>query len=242
MPTLSPLERDQADFVARLSADPFFADVGVYLFRPRANLAATTIVGQIEQALNCFTLKAGKGGAAVTVLMPTADAADGNVPGPELEESITVRVQELPLTNMGATGTLKSAEQIAIEVARLLHLFQTGGQVWRSATAALTPNLEFAPKITYDVNFRRRLPLAARAKSALPLITPDAGAAPVEVAIEAAPGAAIYYTLDGSLPAPGAAGSTLYAGPVAVGAAALLRAVAYEATKAASNVAEADFS
>lgn len=239
---MSPLERDQADFAARLSADPYFADIGVYLFRPRANLAATAIVQGIEAALNCFALKAGKGGAAVTVLMPTADAADGNVPGPELEERLTVRVQELPLTNMGAKGTLKSAEQIAIEVARLLHLFQSGGQVWRADTGALTPSLEFAPKITYDVNFRRRLPLAPRTKAALPLITPDEGATPVEASIAAAPGAAIYYTLDGSLPAPGAAGSTLYSAPVAVASAALLRAVAYETGKAASNVAEADFS
>lgn len=239
---MSPLERDQADFAARLNADAYFADVGIYVFRPRANLAATTIIGNIENALNCLVKKAGKGGAAVTVLMPTGDTPEGNVPGPELEERITVRVQELPLVNMGATGTLKSAESIALEVLRLLHHFRSGGQVWYADQSALTPNLEFAPKVTYDVTLRRKLVLGTRAKSTMPMLTPDAGAAPQSVTIEAAPGAAIYYSLDGSYPAPGAEGSALYAAPVDVAAAATLRAVAYEAGKAASNVVEADFS
>jgi hypothetical protein len=242
---LSPLERDQADFFGRLNADAFFADIGLYLFRPRANLAATAIVQGIEGALNCFALKGGKGGAAVTVLMPTGDSPDGNVGGPELEERITVRVQELPLTNMGAQGTLKSAESIALEVLRLLHHFRSGGQTWYADNQALTPNLEFAPKVTYDVTFRRKLALSTRAKSTAPLLTPGGD---YIVVIQAAAGAAIYYTVDGSYPAPGAAGSTLYSGPVNLLPPATLRAVAYETGKAASNVVQvtvqsvADFS
>lgn len=239
---MSPLEQDQADFAARLDADAYFADVGIYLLRPRANLAATAIIQGIEAALNCLSLKGGKGGAAVTVLMPTGDSPDGNVGGPELEERITVRVQELPLTNMGAQGTLKSAESIALEVLRLLHHFRSGGQVWYADNQALTPNLEFAPKVTYDVTFRRKLVLGTRPKAAMPMLTPEDGAAPQTVTIEAAAGAAIYYTLDGSYPAPGAPGSTLYTAPVEVAAATIVRAVAYETGKAASNCAEATFS
>lgn len=238
---MSPLERDQADFASRLNASPYFVDVGVYAFRPRANLAATAIVGGIEAALNCLKTKAGKGGAAVTVLMPTVNSPEGSTPGPDLEERITIRVQELPLINLGAQGTMKSAESIAFEVLGLFHLVQVGGNVWYADTDAIQPNLEFAPKITYDVTLRRRITLGAPLRSAMPMIEPEEVDAPVEVTITAAPGATIYYTTNGNYPAPGIEGAVEYTGPFTLTTSALVRAVAYEANKQPSNVAQARF-
>ena len=235
---MSPLERDQADFATRMNASAYFADIGVYVFRPRENLTATLITQRIQQALACLAKKAGKGGAAVSVLMPTADTPEGNVRGPELEERIIVRVQEDPLVNMGATGTLKSAESIALEVLQLFHHFRSGGQIWYADTNSLTPNLEFPGKVTYDVAFRRKLPLAVPEKSTMPMLSPESGTAPQTITITAVAGAAIWYSLDGSYPAPDAEASVLYTEPIELAAPAILRAVAYEPYKQASNVVE----
>ncbi len=236
----SAIENDQADFVARLEDDAYFVDIGVYELRPRANLTATQIVGNIERALNNLVKKGGKAGAAVTVLMPTMNVPEANTTGPNCEERITVRVQESPLVNMNpATGTGKSAEDIALYVLQMFHLWASGTGTWVADTDALTPSVEFDPKVTYDVSFRRLVKLQTRAKAAQPLITPDTGTTPRVVTIAAAAGAAIYYTLDGTLPT--AATGTLYTAPITVEDAATLRAVAIETGKAASNVAWAKY-
>ena len=241
--SLSELEQDQADFAARASAEPYFADVGVYLLRPRANASATQITQGIENALNCIVKKAGKGGAAVTVMMPLLQPRDPNVLGVQFDSTITVRVQEHPLFNMAAsTGTLKSAECIALEVVKLFHHFRNGrGQIW-TVSAGPVPNLDFEPKVTYDVTFSRLMPTASAGKAAVPSISPKGGATPAEVTLTCAtPGAAIHYTLDGSYPAPDAEGSTLYAAPFTVAAGALLRAVASLDGAQQSDVASALF-
>jgi hypothetical protein len=226
-----------------MDGDSYFSDIGIYVLRPRINLTATQIIGNIEKALNNLTKKAGKSGAAVTVLMPTFSVPVADTPGPSLDERITVRVQESPLFNMNAaTGTMKSAEAISIQVLQLFHFWNPGGGTWYPDQDALSPSVEFDPKVTYDVSFRRPVNLTGRSKSAMPLIDPEEGAAPQLVTLAAAPGAAICYTLDGTLPVPGHAGTTLYAAPFNVLTAATLRVVAYEVGKAASNVTTAIFS
>lgn len=228
--TLSEIEQDQADFFGRLNAEPYFDDVGLYLLRPRANATATQIMQGIENALNCLVKKAGKGGAAVTVLMPLLQGRDPNVRAPQFDSSITIRVQELPLTNMNpATGTLKSAEAIALEVAKLCHHYRSGsGQTWTLAGGGIQPNLDFVPKVTYDVTLTRLMPVGAAEK--VMQVGGSVGTAPdaepeVTLATPTA-GAAIYYTVDGSYPLPGAEGVALYAGPFAAAPGAVIRAAA----------------
>lgn len=236
---LSEIEQDQADFFGRLAAAPYFADVGLYLLRPRANASATQIAQGIESALNCLTRKNGKGGAAVTVLMPLLQGRDPNVSSPQFDASITLRVQELPLTNMNpATGTLKSAESIALEVAKLCHHFRSGGgQIWTMAAGGIQPNLEFDPKVTYDVTLTRLMPVQAPAKVARVGITVGTGSGDAELSLATATaGAAIHYTLDGSYPVPGEAGTTLYAGPFTAPAGTVVRAAASKAEMQQSDV------
>lgn len=240
MPTLSEIEQDQADFYGRLSAEPYFADVGLYLLRPRANATATQIAQGIENALNCLAVKNGKGGAAVTVLMPLLQGRDPNVSSPQFDASITLRVQELPLTNMNpAKGTLKSAESIALEVARLCHHFRGGsGQIWTLAGGGIQPNLDFDPKVTYDVTLGRLMPISAPAKVAkVGISVGTAGEAGAEIGMgTATAGAAIHYTLDGSYPVPGAAGTALYAEPFTAPAGTVVRAAASKAEMQQSDV------
>jgi hypothetical protein len=243
---LSELEQDQADFAARLLASPYFVDIGVYLLRPRANATATQIMQRIESALNCIVKKAGKGGAAVQVLMPLLQGKDPNVSNPSFASSLTVRVQEHPLFNMNATtGTLKSCECIALEVAKLLHHFRTGtGQIWTLAEGGgVVPNLEFDPKVTYDVTLTRLMVVARGPKLAMPTISPAPGFAPQEVTITAPTDAEeVWYSLNGSYPAPDAEGSVLYESPFTVAeAGALVRAVAYATDYQPSDVRAALF-
>lgn len=237
---MSALEQLQKDLAERLEAEAYFADIGVYVFRPRENLEVTEIQGKIDEQLNCLVLKAGKGGAAVMVLMPVADAPDANVPGPRLEISVTVRVQEIPLFNMGATGTLKSAEEIGLAVLQAIHHFIPHGvsQMLVAATAALTPNLEFAPKITYDAKFSTFHGLARPSKVATPQID---GAIPSAVTVACATsGAAIYYTLDGSYPRSGNLGAVLYSTPFDVTPPVTIRAGAFKINMQGSDVARVE--
>lgn len=232
---MSPLERDQADFAARLNAEAYFADIGIYVLRPRENLSTTAIIQGIEAALNCLKTKNGKGGAAVTVLMPVISSPEGGAPGPYLDERITVRVQELPLVNLGALGTMKSAETIALEIIGLFHLWQIGANVWYADTDAAVPNTDFEPKVTYDVTFRRRLTIQAATRAATPMLT--LGEDLVSVVITAEPGAIIYVTTDGSYPSALNEAAFIYSAPLSPSLPATLRAVAYVEDKQPSSVA-----
>jgi len=237
---MSALEQLQKDLAERLEAEDFFSDIGVYVFRPRENLEATEIQGKIDESLNCLVLKNGKGGAAVFVLMPLADAPDANVPGPRLEISVTIRIQEIPLLNMGADGTQKSAEDIGLEVLQAIHHFIPHGisQMLIADKDALTPSLEFPPKITYDAKFATFHALPRPAKVATPEIN---GSIPSAVVITCATAAAtIYYTLDGSYPRNGNPAAVLYSVPFAVVAPVTIRAGAFKTNLQGSDIAFAE--
>src|SRR4051812_17184178 len=117
---MSPLERTLYDLAARAAADPFYATISLFVLRPRYENDGTVkalasfegIQTSINQALNCLVLKAGKGGASVTFLMPTGDTDKPNISGPQMKFVYTARVQEHPILNWGSKGTLLSAEEI----------------------------------------------------------------------------------------------------------------------------------
>jgi hypothetical protein len=235
---MSPLERLQNDVYARLSAHAYFVDVGVYLLRPRANLGFTQIQTEVDQLISSLVRKAGKGGAAIMVLMPTADSPDANVPGPRLTYTISIRVQELVVVNMGPNGTGKSAEDIALEVAQVLHHFNAGnGSVLVAAPDALTPSAEADPKVTIDVKFSQLSGLTKPAKVASPTIAPSSGAAPQTVTLTCATaGATIRYSIDDSYP------TLLYTAPLSIASACTLRVAAEKSGLQQSDVARAVFS
>ena len=240
---MSPLEQDQLDFAGRMAADPYFAMVGIYVVRPRGAKTAMQIQQELEETLNCRRLQGGKGGAAVQVLMPLADVSSPNIPGPQFDARITLRVQELPLVNMGPLGTGLSAEDIALHLSQLFHHWNPGtGAVWNAAAKFLTPRLDFAPKVTYDLTFGRLLQLARATKCATPTITPATGAAPQTVTLACATaGAALWYTLDGSYPSSANSAATLYSAPLALATACTLRVAAEHANLLPSDIARSIF-
>ena len=233
------------DLYGRAAADPYFADIGLYVMRPsRTEESFAVIQTRVDEAINCLRLKNGKGGAAVTFLMPIGDTEKPNVDGPQMRFVFTARVQEHPILNWGPKGTKKSAEQIAIHVARLYHLCMLNGRNCLAADpATLTPSEQFSPKVTYDVRLFAQGNLARPQKVAMPLISPRGGAAPLEVTLSCAtPGAAIYYTTDGSYPSSVAPTAQLYAAPLTVSKKTILRAAAELADHQQSDVAQAVFS
>lgn len=233
----SIVERLQLDLAARLEADSYFADIGIHVMRPRAELGFVQIQESVDRQLGCIVKKAGKGGAAVTVLMPTLDSEAPNAPAPITEAGIIVRVQELPVHNMGPNGTQKSAEDIALNVIRVCHLFHRGqGNVVYAARELLTPSAEFAPKVTYDVRLAQKLALSSQAKVARVELASAAAVSPATgwtVTLTCATSSAsIKYSTDGSYP------TTAYTTPFNVPAAATVRAVASKAGLQQSDVAQ----
>lgn len=227
---MSPRERLQLDLAARLEADPYFDDITVTVVRPRASFGFVQIDQLVAEVLGCIRKKAGKGGASVQVLMPLVDAESTDARGPLIQNAITVRVQELPVHNMGPNGTQKSAEDIADNVVRLLHLFNPGkGNVVYGAPDLMTPTAEFDPRVTIDCRFLQQGAMGGREKVQPVTLT----AAGYQVTLTTATsGASLYYSTDGAYPA------TLYTAPFTVAAGTTVRAVATKTGLDASNVRE----
>jgi hypothetical protein len=246
---MSPLERTLYDLLARANADPFYTTIPLFVLRPRYEDDGTVkdsasfeaIQTRINQASSCLQLKAGKGGAAVTFLMPTGDTDKPNISGPQMKFTYTARVQEHPVLNWGARGTQISAEEIALHTLQLFHLCMLNG---RNCLAADPQTLTPAEKdglLVYDVRLLQQGGLTPPGKCALPIIAPRIGTGATEITITCATaGAAIYYTTDGSYPFAENDEATLYNAPFALGAAApcTLRVAAQKAGLQQSDVAE----
>ena len=241
---MSPLERQLLDMQARLQADAYFVDIAVFILRPRAEEGAAAIQTKIDQALAGLTRTGGKTGAAVTLLMPMGDTDKPNVPGPQLRFTFTARVQEIIAINMGPQGTHKSAEEIARAVLQLFHLASlNGANVLTAASETLTPNLEADPKLTYDVRFTAQGGLGSPTKCARPSISPAGGSLPATVTLACVTsGAQLYWTNDGSYPAPQNPTAMRYTGPFALTSACTLRVTALAAGLQQSDCAQAIFS
>lgn len=232
---LDPILLDQEDIAARLETDPYFADITV--LQERKGITEN----DIQVKLGTINEKTGKCGAVAIVLMPAVRPPSQSAPGPVYSVNPVVQVLEMPLLNLGETGTGKFVEQIATRVRQLIHYFSPGrGYVFDFA--GQEPVAVQEGERSYAVSFRRlgqdeRLPKVANV-----LIDPDEGTAPISVALSCPTiGAAIWFTLDGSPPSPASAAAQLYAAPIALTTAATLRAAAFLVGSDASNISQAIF-
>lgn len=237
----SILERLQLDIAGRLDSIDSFSGIPVTVVRPRSEAEAVQIRTEIDNTLAGLLQKNGKSGAAVIVGMPDMDVPDLDIPGPFLELTVKVRVIEAPLINMGASGTQLSAEQIAINILSALHQWDTGssGSPLYADKKAGEPNNEYPGKVVYDCMIKTKHG-----------IDPEIKVEPVSIAWNSAlpearvtmscirPGAAIWYTLDGSFPSSGNTSATLYQGSFNLASAATVRAAAYLAGMHGSDITQ----
>ena len=223
-----PIRNLQEDVAARLNSVEFFTDVPVFVVREQE------IEAELNRSLGIITGKAGKIGAAVSVLMPLFDAPNPDVPGPQGAMSITIRCQENPLFNNGENGTGKSAELIALKSLTALHHFMIQGVAGtlHAARDAITPAPEYLPLITYDVRVEAKLAILIEARVALPAFDYASGNVTLTVPV----GASAYYTLDGSFPSPNASS---YVAPFPAEPGAVVRWAAYQSGLLPSDVGHA---
>lgn len=249
------LQQLQLDVTSRLTADSRFQYVQVINSRPRSAEDAVMIQGKIDNALAGLSLylartagqtdeqweaacaASGKSGLCLTVLMPELELPSPGMAGPALVEVVlTVRVTENPMINMGDGGTLITAEDAAVKVLQALHHWSpNGAQCFIGDKKPVRP-LEGGMNVLYDVVVRMPLGLGIPASAQPPKITE---AATGFTATCATSGAAIWYTLDGTLPTP--ANGLLYPESADEQITALVRAVAY-ASGLASSVAQKQIS
>ncbi len=247
MPDL--LQQLQLDIAARLEIAAEFQYVPVLVNRPRDAAAATMIretlnsalmgmkkyiartAGQSDAAWLAACAASGKGGIACMVMMTDGEVPNDS-PGPQFDLIATIRVFERPAFNEGTTGSGISAEQCALNIVSLLHLWSSGGNQLRCAKKAIKEGAAPEGAIAYDVTVLQHAGLQPRNAVARPVITDG----PTAITIACAtPGAAIYWTRDGTLPTP--LNGTLYAAPFDDDTTDTLRAAAYKDGLAASDCA-----
>jgi hypothetical protein len=223
---LAQLQQQCAD---RLAADPLFAHVPVLTER------IADISSEIDRALGPLNSRAGRTGIVAVLLTPTANVNFENVFGPFFDEiRIAVRILENVTVNQDATtGTNISAAELAERVCTLLHHFQpdyaTGPVVAQKPTIALgnDPN-----HLSYDCRFQTSGGLTSMLPQVvMPVAVNNAGQVTMHCDT---PGAAIFYTLDGSNPSP--RNGTLFTDAFNPGAGTTIKARAWLAGYLASEI------
>jgi hypothetical protein len=206
MSILYSLQQEIAD---RLTADPFFAAVPVLAELPR------------DMA---FELQAGIAAAGTwgIVLVPQAQVSSPNAPGPILDPvEFAIRFRANVPVSAGP-GALDAAEAALA----LLHLYRppSVNEVLVAAPEALRRVIE-PNVVTYEVRVRTQVCVSYEIpRVAAPAVSVAGADFPLTVSLSCGtPGAAMFYTLDGSAPVPRGATAALYSGPLSVEAGCTLR-------------------
>lgn len=211
----------------RLEADAYFADIPVLVEDKGATDA------DIAQALGTINERSGKLGVVAIVNCPEERAGAADMPGPESLIIVPVTVLENPLFNRDATSgdTMKPWPRVGQRVKALLHHFNPGtGQVLYFDGGEREIN---DAENGYTYRFRIVTGPDPLPKPFVPQISGPASA----VQIVSTPGAAIYFTTDGSYPREGGETSTLYTEPFEVEPGTLVTAASYLTNYQGSDIA-----
>lgn len=230
----SILQQLQEDIAARLGANSAFTYVPITVVNPLDEDEATLIQTRIDEQLSGYITKAGKAGLACLVLVPELNARNPDLPGPQLDAEIIIRVIENPLVNRGADGVQVTPEEQAMTVLGLLHLWSPYNYaVFYAAERGALSQVQIKDRIAWDVKMTLPLGVQPFAKTG----SPQMAISGADVILGGPDGSQVYYTLDDSLPT--ATNGTLYEGPFTLTASATLRAVAVKAGSADSDVRQA---
>lgn len=231
----------QADFAARLNSLAYFSTIEVISLSAFPTGGRTkpesveALLDRIQQSLAGLNEKNGKVGACIVVPLPNLDGRYPNVPGPQVRLRLSVQILINPILNEGATGTQKALSEIALNVIQAGHHFQLQNVAGLTAgDDAFSPGVDEEKGLLVGVvTFESLLQLDQPSSVAIPVASV---ASTVTLTCSTA-GAAIYYTVDGTLPWSGNAGALLYSAPFATpSAGTIVRAAAYKTGSNGSNV------
>jgi hypothetical protein len=221
---LTSIQQEVADC---LLADPFFAAIPILVEQPR----------DLSYELQASVAAAGTYGV---VLVPQALVSAPTAPGPIFDPvEITVRICENVPVSSGP-----HALEVAETALALLHLFRPTSinEVFTAAPTALK-SVKVANVVAYEIYLRTQAGASYVVPQLdAPSISSAGSLSPQTVALSSdQAGATIFYTLDGSQPAPRGPTSILYTSPFVVSEACLLRTRAWLAGFVASAEARASF-
>jgi hypothetical protein len=194
-----PLTQLQQDVTMLLKSEPFFAEIPVL---SRAQGVTSAEIDARLGGKGLYENSEGKIGCCVVVMMPIADAPNADPSGPALSIVLPVTVYEKPKINREDGGIGETAEEIALQVLAAVHHRGVAfgiGELHADQRALDPLSVEDESVVAYQVYFVTRFTLAARPQVKTPLIAGNAAA--VQLSCQT-PGAEIYYTTDGSYPAP----------------------------------------
>jgi len=213
----------QTDLTARLNSDAYFSDINI------VQEDKEDIVSVIDQQLATLTAKAGKLGAAVITLSPTANDNDNNIPFGRLSLDLDFLVLENVTINTDAsTGTNKKALSIARRVHRIMKFYSAGGLtgLMKPRANVIAPIRELLPLVAYEVRFSaEEADQQTDLKVNTPQITSDSGTVTITTTTG---GAEILYTTDDTHPWD--ENGTVYSAPFAAVAGTIIKATAKLAT------------
>jgi len=199
------LENLQLDVTERLRSVAWFADVTV-LMQTKGDVEA-----EVAEALGTLHEKSGKYGLVAVVILPSAESAEANIPGPRLELKVKVQVIEAVLMNRGAEGTGKTASQGALRVLNALHHFVAHD---RGVMVADRSPVVPVPTEDHLQSYAAQLTLQAGLCGTGKVNTPEFVQGAQISITTTTPGAEIYYTTDGSYPSPENVAASKYANPL----------------------------
>jgi len=245
MDALETLQARVTGYLLRVAA---LQSTPVFLMRPRLDASGNAITApQLQQAvsdaLGGITLRGGKAGTAISVLMPEEGVIDHMQVGESnaTEVRLTLRILEnLMVNTTPGLGTFLSCETLCNEVMANLHGLLLGDIVLRSdeARGKYPVNVKDDDTLlVYEMLFTgiAKRPAATRVSEIKAILS--AAPLPRNVTLGCATeDAAIWVTTDGSFPAPDNANATQYTTTFSITDPCTLSAVAFKDGLSPSNL------
>jgi hypothetical protein len=223
------IRRFQDHTLAKLLSEPLLNAVSI------ASMRNQVLLKPEQRAVPHLAGRNGKVGAGILINLPLADPTDADVPGAQMSIKLPIDILvaddiSLVLSN----GAQITAEEIVVIVWLLLNQFlnqSLGSGNW--FVVGFDPIEDRKGAYGYRLVLEVRFAADQPDKVSAPTAVIAAGHATLSCIT---PGAAIYYTLDGSFPGPGNSAAHLYTAPVAVSTGQELLAAAYLANYIGSDV------
>lgn len=237
---ISDLEQTQLDIQHFLLSHEQLQYLPILRVRPRNDAEASGLQTKLDKLLAGTEGRNGKAGVSVIITMPSVEDLEANIRSLTGKLIITIDVIENLFINEGLEGTGASCESWALLIAQLLQQQQfISGAPIVGEPKLLTPFQEalIDKKVMYRLHFVVPYMASRMPKVAVPAPQQDGDSITLTCTTE---GAAIYYTLDRSLPGPGNPAALAYSVPLTLEPGThYLRAAAFAPAMAGSNILSA---